>query len=197
MKALFNHRSIPAAALSALVLFGAADAQTSRDTARSREDSAQKAAAAANPDPASGFYAATDATQKAFKAGKLETAETLAKDLLSQAEKWEKNWNYGNAVHFGNLVLGHVALKRGKTADAKAYLLKAGKISGSPQLNTFGPNMLLASELLAKGEKDVVLEYLELTRAFWSPDLSKIDEWKPIIEGGKFPDFGPNLRYGF
>jgi len=38
-------------------------------------------------------------------------------------------------------------LKEGKVEDAKHYLLEAGKTPGSPQLNSFGPDMSLAEEL--------------------------------------------------
>lgn len=190
---------ITAVFLTGLLLFGAASAQTesARGAARVREHDAQKSAEAANPDPAKEFYAATSAAPKALKDGNFDLAEALAADLLKQAEQWEKNWNYGNAIHIGNLVLGHVALERGKIDDAKAFLLKAGKTPGSPQLNSFGPNMKLAGELLAKGEKQVVLDYLQLIKAFWLPEHAKADKWKPTIESGSVPDFGANLKYGF
>jgi hypothetical protein len=48
----------------------------------------------------------------------------------------------------------------GDIEEAKKQLLLAGKTPSSPQLNSFGPNMILAKELLDKGEKDTVLHYL-------------------------------------
>jgi hypothetical protein len=49
------------------------------------------------------------------------------------------------------MVLGQVALRRGDAKKAASFLLAAGKTWGSPQLNSFGPNMPLANDLLAAG----------------------------------------------
>ena len=38
---------------------------------------------------------------------------------------------------------------------------------GSPQLNSFGPIMSLAEELLEQGEPDTVLEFFAECRKFW------------------------------
>ena len=195
--ALFRKGSNAAALLAVLLLAGAGSAQSAggRAAERGRQEQAQKAAEAANPDPAAGFYEATKAAPKALLAGNFDQAEKLAADLLNDADRWKDNWNYGNAIHVGNLVLGHVALKRNKVDDAKEFLLKAARTPGSAQLHSFGPNMLLAKELLAKGERQVVIQYLELSREFWP--RPKIDEWKSAIEKGNVPEFGANLKYGF
>src|SRR5215204_6322611 len=107
------------------------------------------------------FYNSTLAAPQAFNAGDLEKAAILSEDLLRQAESWKKDWNYGNAIHAANVVLGRIALINKEPDKAKAYLLKAGKTPGSPQLNTFGPDMLLASEMLKRGETETVLEYFD------------------------------------
>jgi hypothetical protein len=96
-------------------------------------------------------------------------------------------------VHHGNLILGHVALRGGDIAAAKTYLLKAGETSGSPQLNSFGPNMALAKELLEQGEPDIVLKYFGLCGKFW--DGKELEEWTALVKGGLIPDFGANLVY--
>lgn len=183
--------------LTMLILFGSATAQTDsgRAAERSRENQAQKAKEAATPDPAAGFYDRTKAVPKALLAGEFDRAEKLATDLLNEAENWKDNWSYGNAVHIGNLVLGQVALKRDKVDEAKEFLIKAARTPGSSQLSNAGPNMLLAKELLAKGERQVVIHYLEISRDFWMNP--KIDEWKTSIEKGQIPDFGANLKVGF
>jgi hypothetical protein len=100
-------------------------------------------------------------------AGALDRAEQVAHEALLGAEKFPKDWNHGNALHQAHTALGRVALRRDKLAEAKVHLLEAGRTPGSPQLNSFGPNMLLAQELLERGEKEVVLEYFDLCRAFW------------------------------
>src|SRR5438034_904853 len=72
-----------------------------------------------------------------------------------------KNWNYGNVVDAMNQVLGRAALRQGNRDEARRALLAAGATPGSPQLNSYGPTFVLAREMLGKGEKDVVLQYLD------------------------------------
>ena len=89
-------------------------------------------------------------------------------------------------------------MKENNIESAKAFLLKAGNTPGSPQLNSFGPNMFLAKELLELGETAVVLEYLELCGKFWQPSfqqMSGADKWKTQIENGQIPDFKANMVY--
>ena len=68
--------------------------------------------------------------------------------------------------------------------------MAAGATPGSPQLNSFGPNMTLAKELLEKGQSEVVLQYLALCKKFWKMDRGQLDEWSATIRGGGIPDFG-------
>lgn len=127
-------------------------------------------------------------------AGDLAKAEQYAKEALERAvEPGGAGWNYGNAVHHGNLVLGLVALKKDDLNTAEKHLLKAGETSGSPQLNSFGPNMYLAQELLKQGRQATVIQYLKLCKKFWSNPSA--DRWIADIEAGRKPDFGGNLRY--
>ena len=124
--------------------------------------------------------------------GAMDKAEAYAKELLAAGPS---TWDPGGAIHYGNMVLGRVALSRGDVAKARECLLEAGKTEGSPTLDSFGPNMTLAKELLAKGEKDVVLQYFDLCRKFWKDDRKKLDEWSALVRGGVTPDFGANLLY--
>ena len=105
------------------------------------------------------------------------------------------DWNYGNAVQDVNIVFGRLALSEGKMDVAKQFLLAAGQSPGSPQMNTFGPNMTLAKALLEKGEKDTVLEYFTLCSKFWKMDFGKLKEWSALVKQGKMPDFRANLLY--
>lgn len=143
----------------------------------------------------SAFYEMTRSAPTEFSKGKLDRAESIANQLLKEAPNWEKNWNYGNAIQAGNIVLGRIALRRGEVNSAKKYLIAAGNTPGSPQLNSFGPDMTLARDLLAKGEKDVVLEYFDLCSRFWESSFSKLNEWRSDIREDRLPKFGPNLKY--
>lgn len=141
------------------------------------------------------FYNLCDAAKAAFEVGAVENAQMYALELLALAPQFKDDWNYGNAIHDGNMVLGRVALRQGNVEDAKSFLLAAGKTPGSPQLDSFGPNLALAKDLLEQGHKDVVIEYLDLCARFWKKQFNDIDNWKSEIRSGKMPDFGSNLRY--
>jgi hypothetical protein len=143
------------------------------------------------------FHMTREITPLAFNAGDPVKAGMYAKDLLIQAESMKDDWDYGNAVHTANLVLGRIALAAGDIDEAKRLLLLAGKTPGSPQLESFGPDMLFAKELLEKGEKDVVIQYFTLCSAFWKMDDGKLAQWKTEVQDNEIPDFGPNVRYVF
>ena len=141
------------------------------------------------------FYALNDAAKESFVAGKVEDARKYANELMALLPKYQGDWNYGNAVQDANLVLGRIAVTEGRIDEAKQHLLAAGKSPGSPQMNSFGPNMSLAKDLLEKGERDVVIEYFELCHKFWKSHSAQLDEWRHDVLAGKIPDFGANLDY--
>ena len=107
------------------------------------------------------------AAKESLNQGHDAEAKSLAEELERLAPQYPKDWNYGNAVQDFNIVQGRLALKAGDVEAAKKRLLAAGHSPGSPQMNSFGPNMTLARDLLAKGEKAVVLEYFDLCKKFW------------------------------
>lgn len=144
-------------------------------------------------EPDEKFFLLPDLATVAFNAGDFAKAKAYADELLNMNKETKKNWNSGNAVHHGNLVLGRVALQDGDVDKAKSYLLAAGRTEGSPQLNSFGPNMTLAKDLLEKGEKQVVLEYFDLCGKFWQRE--ELDQWRATVKGGGIPEFGANLVY--
>lgn len=133
----------------------------------------------------------------AFDAEQLIMAKQLALEFLELAASNQDSWNYGNAIHHANLVLGSIALKSGHVEKAKEHLMHAGRTPGSPQLDSFGPNMRLAKSLLEIGEREVVLRYLEVVKNFWEKLLAwrKTRMWKRQIMEGRVPDFGAHLRY--
>ena len=128
----------------------------------------------------------------ALAANKPQKAREYAETMLSQKSS---SWNYGNNVHHGNIILGRIALTSDDLEEAKKRLIKAGETPGSPQLNSFGPNMTLALELLKKGEKEVVLKYFELCLKFWKRGKDRIQKWSTDIENDELPNFRANLAY--
>ena len=132
-----------------------------------------------------------------LNASNVAEAELYAEIILKQAKNYKTSKSYGYAVHIGNLVLGRVQLFKKDISGAKKYLNLATKSPGSPTMNSFGPNMTLAAELLEKGEKQAVLKYIDHCLKFWKSSSAKFltDNWKATIKKGKVPDFGPNLIY--
>ena len=143
------------------------------------------------------FYLTTRLASLALAAGDIAKATSYSKWLLDQAPGWVGDWNYGNAIHVAHLVLGEIALNAGDLPEAKHQLLEAAKIPGSPQLDTFGPNMRLAKQLLAKGDRDTVIEYFDLCAKFWEDSRGQLETWKAAILKGEEPKFGANLVYQF
>jgi len=141
------------------------------------------------------FYALADAATEALEAGETAKAEQYAVELLQSAKEYRRGWNYGNAIHKGHIILGRIALRRDDIEGAKQHLLAAGETPGSPQLNSFGPNMTLAKELLEKGERDTVAAYLESCSKFWKMGKDQLQGWIATVKSGGIPDFGANLVY--
>jgi len=135
------------------------------------------------------------AAERALGRNQLDDAASFAAELLSLAEQFSADWYYGNAVHYGHLVLGEVALARGDRSGAATELLAAGHTRGSPQLNSFGPNMRLAKGLLQAGERASVLEYLQSCESFWAMGHRQLQDWAELVRTGDIPDFGANLVY--
>jgi len=88
------------------------------------------------------FLGLRAAADRALNLGNLDDADRLARELLDLAAAYDQDWYHGNALHHGNLLRGRAALKRGDTKSAGAFLTEAAKTPGSPQLNSFGPNLV-------------------------------------------------------
>lgn len=134
----------------------------------------------------------------ALAASEFEEACQYASALLTLARSEdvpEFFRNDGNAIHYGNLVLGQCELRNGNFDAAKKYLLASGKTTGSPNLGSFGPNMSLAKELLEIGEREVVLDYFDLCKVFWKSGIDELQQWAEQVKRGEIPDFGANLDY--
>ena len=143
------------------------------------------------------FHELGELLSKSYRSGDDESVKVLALEYLNLAPQNKGDWNYGNAIHQANIYLGLIALKNNEVEKAKDFLTKSALTPGSPQLNSYGPNMLLAKKLLEIGEKDVVLSYLKMSKKFWNPlfRMFTIKRWKKDISTGKMPDFKANLTY--
>jgi hypothetical protein len=59
------------------------------------------------------FNSLNDLAAYALEAGDTTKAEQYANEVLKLAPEFRESWNYGNAVHNGNIILGRIALLRG------------------------------------------------------------------------------------
>ncbi len=141
------------------------------------------------------FVGLLDAARRDLARRRYPQAEGKAGELLALAEQFHDDWDYGNAIHHGHLILGRVALVRGDVDRASRELIAAARTPGSPQLNSFGPNCRLALDLLRIGQSAPVLEFLQLCTTFWDPRFSQAAGWIKQIRAGETPDFGANLVY--
>jgi len=126
------------------------------------------------------------AAKLAYEAGDYAKAEAYAQEVLAAADR-EPKWPQGTARHYGHSVLGLMALRDGRVEEAKEHLRLSGLVAEDGTLGSFGPDVLLARELLQRGEKAAVLAFLEACRAFWSGENGRLALWKQMIEEGKQP----------
>jgi hypothetical protein len=142
-------------------------------------------ALALNHDDIDTIYLLPELAKTCFEAGEYGKARDYATRLRAYANP--------EAIHDSNLVLGRLALRAGDLAAARRHLLEAGTTPGAPSLNSFGPNMTLAKELLERGQAETVLEYFNRCGTFWRGDRGKLKEWSKLVRAGKIPDFGASL----
>jgi len=127
-----------------------------------------------------------DAAKAAWAVGEDAKAQAYAEEMLREAPQYQSTWAYGNAIYTGHDILGRIALKHGETEEAKRELLAAGTTPGSPQLDTFGPDLTLAGELVKAGEERAVLRFLDAIAKFWKSERDNISGWKERIEQGRW-----------
>lgn len=137
------------------------------------------------------------AAKAALEAGQFQKAEAYAIEVLkladTRASKKSTRLNprsavgIGTADFYGNFVLGRLALLR---TDIRAA---AGKTTGDAALNSYGPNMSLAQELLKRGDlqsREDVIMFLQECKVFWRTSPNSIDSWTTSIRQNKTVDFG-------
>ena len=121
-----------------------------------------------------------------FNAGKHEKAYTLAEKMLRLSPDDPSGLINANAIHAGNLLLGHRALERDDTEAAEAYLLAAANIDEYPYIAGYhGPSFNLADKLLERGCEKVVLKYLQKCKRFWPSGEDVLKHWSNEIKLGK------------
>jgi len=130
-------------------------------------------------------YTVNEAANLALKLQRFEQARELALELLELARTGDLGWMLGNAQYDGRRILGLIALAQGDVAGAERELLESGRTVGSPQLDSFGPELDLANALLQLGRTEVVVEFLWLCERFWKPQ--RLFKFIAAIHAGERP----------
>ena len=133
-----------------------------------------------------------DLALAALAAGEPDKARVHALAMLEAAPSRRDR---GDPLHYGNLVLGHLALDANDLAEARTRLLAAGRTGRLPIERSGAPDMSLAKALLQRGESGTVLEYLELCLDFWPEGKERLLDWIVLVEAGLVPDFRRNLLF--
>lgn len=159
------------------------------------------------------FYGLGEILEKAHKLKNWDKVVQYANIYLQEAEKYKKDWNYGNAIFYSNMALSEMAYTKGDKAVARNHLIKASETPGSPQLNSFGPFNDFLNEYLLQlakdGEKDSLIQFAQNCKSFvkkksdkklnekeeqnnkqvtqWN--LDSLERFIKQIQTGKIPDF--------
>ncbi len=141
------------------------------------------------------FTKLDDRAYEELEKGNYDLAKKLAKELLNLSNDFKDNWNYGNAIHHANIILGLISVKEGNVGKAVGYLKESGKTPGSPQLDSHGPSFCLAMELILLDRNDDVLDYLSQVEVFWEYGYKVLPEWRKTIESNDIPDNWQRLKY--
>jgi tetratricopeptide (TPR) repeat protein len=123
-----------------------------------------------------------DMADAAFKIGDFPVAAEFAKIYLKSSDR--------PAVQRANTILGRVALRANDITSAKRYLLDSVDSGAERDIGLSGPMLVLAKELIERGEREAVLEYLQDCLALWPRGEAILRIWIAEIQEGKTPNFG-------
>jgi hypothetical protein len=123
--------------------------------------------------------------EAAFEAGDYARADAYASELLSKAETGHRD------IFHGNQILGRLALVGGDVERAKSHLLASAETAGCPMWCIMFRSMVLAKELLCRGERETVRRFLERCSALWPDSAEWFTQWAAAIERGEVPIFIP------
>jgi hypothetical protein len=140
------------------------------------------------------IFALPRLAKAALDAGDMALACRYAVELFSAASQYP-NLFEGKATFYSNTLAGLVAVRAGNPEAAGLFLLAAGTTSGEPVLNSFGPTMLLASEVLATGDRASVIGYLAECAKFWKYAMP--EQWAAEIQQGRIPWSQARKQVGF
>jgi tetratricopeptide (TPR) repeat protein len=155
------------------------------DAAQRADESYKRVLALTRSAPARETLAG-EMAQAAFKMGDFPAAAEFAKIQLTGKDR--------SAPQHANTILGRVALRSGDVSSAKQFLLDSSKPEAAKDISLSGPIMVLAKELLDRGERETVLQYLDNCLTLWPRGENVLQVWIAEIRNGRTPNFG-NLGF--
>ena len=172
-----------------------ADSTQQRQAAAKKALEAWEAYEAIEPRQNERYRHYLDLANTAYEADDLSKAKRYATELLAHPQlEVGTNEPNGDEIHIANTVLGRIALRGGDIEEAKRRLHASASTKGSPVLDSYGPRMSLAAELLDHNEKEAVVSYLHECSRFWQDGGDELKQWESDIQAGRKPNFGENLR---
>jgi hypothetical protein len=138
-------------------------------------------------EPAARFEVLIKAPADAVRSGDMAAAKRLAAQLLATAQSFRSDPAYGQAVHLGHIALGKAAVAANDLATADDELAAAGHAPPSPGIAADGPDLSLAQDLLGRGEKTAVRDYLDACTAQWPGGGQRLHGWIAAIDDGQTP----------
>lgn len=130
----------------------------------------------------------------AFAVGMDRDATRLAHMSVNAAQPSHGSDGFDDPLHASNILLGRTAIRSGDRAQAARYLLDAAKICRSAHPEPLGPDVVLAGELLAAGERGAVEEYLTTCASLWVEGRAILAGWADEIKRGQTPDLLANYN---
>ncbi len=132
------------------------------------------------------FLQVLNAAQACFVAGYYEDSKQFTEHLKDNWGSFDRYTTEGGMLNEYHTLMGRHALREGRREEAVEHLLKSVDVQRpSATMQSFGPNTILARELLLKGENEAVLAYLDRISEFWKTEPVEI--WKDKINRGRIP----------
>jgi hypothetical protein len=111
-----------------------------------------------------------------FDSGDDASAGRDAQSLLASAPK------NANAYNAAQTILGRIAAAKGDLKEAKSRLIASVTMPAGINNAVFQPNMTLAQDIYDSGDRDVVIQFLEASRAVWKFDRGRIDRMISFVK---------------
>lgn len=130
-----------------------------------------------------------------FESGDLETAKRHSEQLLNNfpplpeagGNEREQLWMAWDIYRSTHLLLGRIHLVMNDLDSAGLHLVQAGEAPTTPALESYGPDLSLARDLLTLGANGPVLKFLSALGTRWKAGKSRTETWEMDIRRGVVP----------